>query len=762
MNIGIDIRVLARGARTGVEEYAINLLSELLPLNKGVNYKLFYNAFRKAELNYPWLSLDNVHLKDSRIPNRFFFAVARYLNAPKIDKLLGGIDVYFNPHFFVAPVSRGCRKVITFHDLSFEHYPEFFSKRKRLWQNFLMNAKREAEKADKIIAVSKSTKADLVNLYGVDERKIEVIYSGVSERFREMSNVEKLERIKKKYNLPDKFILYFGTIEPRKNIVGIIKAFELLKKDKSLKLVIAGTKGWLYKDIFKAAQNSKYSQDIFFTGFVEDADKPFLYNLAELFVYPSFFEGFGFPPLEAMACGLPVIVSCNSSLPEVVGKAALMVDPANIDELAWAMEIALNDQELRKRIIAAGLEQAKKFSWRECAEKTMAVLGKTGAAPVAGAAPIRSKMAIDARFYGPKQKGLGRYVQKLVENLEREDVINKYFVFLRRENWDEYYPKNPNFKKVLADCRWYGFKEQFLMPWKIWREKADLTHYPHFNVPIFAPKPFVVTIHDLILKRFPTRRASTLGFFSYWFKNFAYHFVISLALRRAKKIIAISNYTKKDILKYFKVSPEKIEVVYEGGVIQTGAAPESGGLPPNIQSPSNIPNPYLLYVGNAYPHKNLERLILAFAKIKHSDLRLVLVGEMDYFYQRLQKEFSHVQGLVFTDFVSDSDLEVLYRGASLYVFPSLCEGFGLPPLEAMSYGLPVVSSNATCLPEILGDAAVYFNSENIDEMAEKIKEVLDNEALRKDLILKGYKRVKKYDWIKMARETMRVYGDFVV
>ncbi|MCG2809618.1 MAG: hypothetical protein L6275_04760, partial [Candidatus Portnoybacteria bacterium] len=114
MNIGIDIRVLARGARTGVEEYAINLLSELLPLNKGVNYKLFYNAFRKAELNYPWLSLDNVHLKDSRIPNRFFFAVARYLNAPKIDKLLGGIDVYFNPHFFVAPVSRGCRKVITF------------------------------------------------------------------------------------------------------------------------------------------------------------------------------------------------------------------------------------------------------------------------------------------------------------------------------------------------------------------------------------------------------------------------------------------------------------------------------------------------------------------------------------------------------------------------------------------------------------------------------------------------------------------------
>ena len=390
MNIGIDIRVLARGARTGVEEYAINLLSELLPLDKGANYKLFYNAFRKAELNYPWLNLDNVWLKDYRIPNRFFFAAARYLNAPKIDKLLGGVDVYFNPHFFIAPVSRGCRKVVTFHDLSFEHYPEFFSKRKRLWQKFLMNTKKEAEKADKIIAVSNSTKADLVNFYGVNENKIEVIYSGVSERFKPVNSEQRtmnnregkaIEGVKKKYNLPDKFVLYFGTIEPRKNIVGLIKAFELLKSDCSsfsvhcsLKLVIAGTKGWLYRDIFREAQNSKYSQDIIFTGFVEDTDKPFLYNLAELFIYPSFFEGFGFPPLEAMACGLPTIVSCNSSLPEVVGKAALMIDPSNIDEFAWAMEIALTDQELRKWLIAAGIKRAKKFSWRKCAEKTLAIL----------------------------------------------------------------------------------------------------------------------------------------------------------------------------------------------------------------------------------------------------------------------------------------------------------------------------------------------------------------------------------------------------
>jgi glycosyltransferase involved in cell wall biosynthesis len=389
MAIGIDLRVLARGTRTGVEEYTINLLSHLLPLEPKINYQLFYNAYQKVKLNHPWLSLSNVQLKDFRIPNRLFFATARYLNQPKIDKLLDGIDVYFNPHFFVAPLSNKCKKIITFHDLSFEHYPEFFSWRKRLWQRFLMNTQQEAKQADKIIVVSQSTKEDLVNLYGIDSEKIKVVYSGVGGQFRPFfrsptpklfrSWTPRLIELKEKYNLPDKFILYFGTIEPRKNLIGLIKAFELLKDkfqipDSRFKLVIAGTKGWLYQDIFRAAQESKYKQDIVFTGFVEEADKPVLYNLAQVFVYPSFFEGFGFPPLEAMACGIPTIVSANSSLPEVVGQAALMVDPTNIDELAWAMETTLTNNNLREQLIKKGLEQAQKFSWQRCAQETLRVL----------------------------------------------------------------------------------------------------------------------------------------------------------------------------------------------------------------------------------------------------------------------------------------------------------------------------------------------------------------------------------------------------
>ncbi len=365
------------------------------------------------------------------------------------------------------------------------------------------------------------------------------------------------------------------------------------------------------------------------------------------------------------------------------------------------------------------------------------------------------KIGIDARFYGPKQKGLGRYVQKLVDNLEKVDLNNQYIIFLRKENWSEYQPTNSNFKKVLADYRWYSLKEQLMMPFKIWQAKVDLMHFPHFNLPIFCFKPFVVTIHDLVLRKFPTRRASMLNPFLYWLKNLAYRLVVFLAVKRAKKIIAVSNYTKKDILKYFRVKPEKIKVVYEGSPDKLRTRLKASGASLSAKR-------YLLYVGNAYPHKNLERLILAFEKLikdEQIDCQLVLVGELDYFYRRLQKQFSTVEGLFLTDFVSDKELAVLYQKASLYVFPSLGEGFGLPPLEAMAYGLPVVSSEATCLPEILGQAAIYFDPANIEDMAEKIKQVLKDKKIQEKLIDQGFRKIQEYSWSKMAQETLRVYTE---
>ncbi len=369
MTIGIDIRVLAKGTRTGIEEYVLNLLPRLLELDKNIKYKLFYNAFHKIKLDYPWLSLPNVELCEFKIPNRLFFASARYLGQPKIDKLLKGIDIYFNPHFFIAPISPECKKIITFHDLSFEHHPQLFSHRKILWQKFLMNTKQEARKADKIMADSFSTKEDLIKIYKVDPEKIEVVYLGVNKNLRPIKNRKQAQ----------KTILYFGTIEPRKNLILLIKAFEALKKGDSmtdLKLVIAGAKGWLYKDVFEKVENSRFRQDIIFTGVINDRDKPSLYNSASVFVYPSFFEGFGFPPLEAMACGVPTIVSNTSSLPEVVGNGAIMIDPYNVDELSFAIRRVLEDKDLRNDLIKKGFQQAKKFNWDKTAKQVLDIFYK--------------------------------------------------------------------------------------------------------------------------------------------------------------------------------------------------------------------------------------------------------------------------------------------------------------------------------------------------------------------------------------------------
>lgn len=376
------------------------------------------------------------------------------------------------------------------------------------------------------------------------------------------------------------------------------------------------------------------------------------------------------------------------------------------------------------------------------------------------------RIGIDARFYGPTGKGLGRYTEKLIKNLEKIDCQNQYIIFLRKKNWEEFKPENENFKKVLVDLPWYSIKEQILMPKKILEQKIDLMHFPHFNVPILYPKKFIVTIHDLILLKFPTKRATTLGPLLYKIKYLGYKTTISRAVRRAKIVITVSNYTKSELVNYFRINPDKVVVTYEAcdGI-------ESGQLklPENDFLESHgIKKPYLLYVGNAYPHKNLEGLLCVFHELinkkNFKGFQLVLVGRNDYFYQRLKREAEKLglfknNSLVFFGFASQSNLAYLYRSASLYICPSFIEGFGLPPLEAMRYRLPVVASNSSSLPEILGDAALFFDPKNKKSMILAITRVLSDRHLRQYLIRKGLDRVKKFSWQKCAEKTLAIYKE---
>jgi len=387
------------------------------------------------------------------------------------------------------------------------------------------------------------------------------------------------------------------------------------------------------------------------------------------------------------------------------------------------------------------------------------------------------RIGIDARFWGPGGKGLGRYTQKLIENLERISAkggpafgwdkknssldANQYFVFLTQENFAEYVPQNKNFQKVLADYPWYSFSEQWNMPRILNKYNLDLVHFPHFNVPLFYGRPFVITIHDLILLHFLTIRSTTLNWAWYWLKFLAYRLVIWSAILRARKIITVSQFTKNDILENYDVSKTKIEVTYESADDWENKEEKVDKKDSQTLSKYGIIKSYILYVGNAYPHKNLERLISAFAMVcqENKELKLVLVGKEDYFYRRLKNMVAKekISDVVFAGFVADNDLKIVYAGALAYVFPSLYEGFGIPPLEAMALGVPVVSSNHPCMQEILGESAFYFDARNEKKIAQALEKIITDEGLRNNLIQKGREQVKKYSWEKMAKETLKIY-----
>lgn len=376
------------------------------------------------------------------------------------------------------------------------------------------------------------------------------------------------------------------------------------------------------------------------------------------------------------------------------------------------------------------------------------------------------RIGIDARFFGGEQsKGLGRYTQKLIEHLAEIDTPHEYVIFLQPESIKQFRIRNKKFHLVSAPYRWYTVAEQIFMPLKIAQAKVDLMHFPHFNVPLLYRGPFVVTVHDLIILHFPTERATTLGPLLYWFKHQAGQLVMRNAVRRARHVITVSEFSKHDIVNYYGIPNDSVSVTYEAASIP--AQKRSDKSVEAVMRKYGISQPYVLYIGNAYPHKNLEVLIDAASQMKKtktaSPVQYVLVGREDYFYARIKQHAwaKNVDDMVHcTGFVPDSDLSVLYEHAVAYIFPSAYEGFGLPPLEAMAHGAPVISSNASCMPEILGNAALYFDPHDISGILQAIHQVMHNAEERELLIARGYERVRSYSWRRMAEMTASMYAKY--
>ncbi|MDP1709648.1 MAG: glycosyltransferase family 1 protein [Candidatus Komeilibacteria bacterium] len=380
-------------------------------------------------------------------------------------------------------------------------------------------------------------------------------------------------------------------------------------------------------------------------------------------------------------------------------------------------------------------------------------------------------IGIDARMYGPAHRGLGRYIQRLIEGLAQRDDNNRYTLFMTSQGLENFTPPSGKFKVVRADVPWYTLREQILMPWLVKKSNVEIMHWPHINVPYFCPVPFAVTVHDLIVWRFPDSRATSLPAWKYRLKLWAYKKVMCRAIKQARRVITISQFTKRDIMRQFKTPEKKIIVAYLGTdkmLFGTEKIPNSESFNEYLSSRFNIKKSYLLYVGSAYPHKNLERLIRAYALTRsryNRNWQLVLVGRHDWFYNQLKEFIAKAvpeeeirKDILLPGQVSDKDLDGLYRGARIFVFPSLYEGFGLPPLEAASRGVVVAAAKSASLPEILADAAYYFDPENIENMAQAIDVLGSTRHLQDELVERGFARVKQFSWDKMTKETAAAYS----
>lgn len=356
-----------------------------------------------------------------------------------------------------------------------------------------------------------------------------------------------------------------------------------------------------------------------------------------------------------------------------------------------------------------------------------------------------SKIIIDGRMLG--WTGIGIYTRNLIENLQDIDHENEYLILTQEADRKKVELVQPNFQLIQSNIAPYSVSEQVRLTRQLRALKPDLVHFVSPNIPTLYRGKFITTIHDLTLLDHKNIRGSKLA---YSVKQTAFRYAFATAAKRSMVVITATEYVRHQVIDRFHQNPHKVIAIAEAATPLKGVSTEYSYL---------LNRKYILCVGNAYPYKNLKRLIDAFHELHDPTIVLVLVGKTDLFFQQMQAYVSnnHIKYVHFTGFVSEQQLHWLYQHAALYVFPSLSEGFGLPGLEAMQYGLPVVASSATCLPEVYGDAAVYFDPNNTADMARVINSVLNDPKISGELKKKGLARVKQFSWRRMAEETLTVY-----
>jgi glycosyltransferase involved in cell wall biosynthesis len=474
---------------------------------------------------------------------------------------------------------------------------------------------------------------------------------------------------------------------------------------------------------------------------------PFHLNETTVSVFPLKF-------FEYMAAGKPIVLT---DLPSVHEYRDHCLIAKTDQEFIEAIEKAL--QEKDGDLVTKRISLAKKHTWQARISTMSTMIEKQlELGSVIRKPSIRKKrkrIGIDVRKIN--DFGIGTHIQNIVKNLAAIDSSHEFLLFHHFSEINHLELDNPRFFHIVDRSPKYSLREHLSLPIKMKQYDLDLFHSPHYVLPIIHHCPTIVTIHDVIHLLFPQYLPSRMAHSYAKMMMFA-------STKSAAKVITVSQSSKQDIVRYLKIPPDKIEVIYNA-VSDIYKPMRSPDLRAKLQEHFGLSGDYLLYVGNLMPHKNLKRLIYAYYRLLRQinrDIKLVIVGEGIPHYREL-KLLAYDLGLkdkiMFLGFIAREWLPILYNEATVFVFPSQYEGFGLPPLEAMACGTPVVTSNTSSLPEVVSDAGLLIDPYNIDELVDAMERCIMDQKLRGELIEKGLRRVKHFSWERTARQTLRIYEE---
>jgi glycosyltransferase involved in cell wall biosynthesis/GT2 family glycosyltransferase len=670
-------------------------------------------------------------------------------------------NIFHGPAFYV-PTSLGIPSVVTVHDLAFMIHPEWYPKS---FVDHLTRVCRDSiGTASAVIADSESTRRDILARFPEAARNVHTVLDAVPEESLHEIDPELVARIKEAYSGGAEFILSVGVQQRRKNATGLLEAYALMRRNsrRAPKLILVGGQECEDQRLLQLIKSHGLTGDVILTGSVPSDVLVALYESASVFAYPSLYEGFGFPPLEAMAHGVPVVCSNRGALPEVVGSAAKQVDPEDHAALARALEQVLVDADYRKSLIDLGMQQVARYSWDKVAEETLAIYNTClESTPVLQLAPAdrsesssarpgtssRLRVAVDARMIGASGTGTGRYTSEILRALWAKDRSAEYVVIGpelsdKEKTWEgagvlQHVVAGP---ETLQDPAW----EQFSLPTHLLG--CDVFFAPTGIVPVARPCRAVQVVHDLGFQDHP-------DFYSPALRAHLGRWVRSSCLT-ADRLIAVSAFTQDRVHRHYQVPLERIRIVHHGRSLWKARNPMAS------RKPARSGRPYLLCLGSFEPNKNQSALLDAFRQISKNWMgELVLAGRRGRDFKSLQ---SQAKTLGLSDRVrfvvdpSDEDLQRLLEEAIIFVYPSLYEGFGLPIVEAMANGLPIITSRNGSCSEVAGDAAMVVDEPTAALLGRALQSLLCDESARNQLSTRARARAERFTWERAADETWAV------